>query len=248
MMILQNPSSVGTSTIQSAYGAILSTQNKTASTAPTSAVSDYAVNPSASSPILSAFFQTLSQISNPSQASTLNTPNNAAASTIAAAAIPVASNAPSTNSAPNSNSNSTTNALQAFTYSLFQNLQASSSLTPAPATSSSTASGPNSGGLGPLANLTLGANTTYLNNLPSKLDTLSSKLNSNGLNTNTPTTLAGLQAAYQSLINSFNGDGSNSASLNSASLGAFLNQMSQNLQNQSITSIPKTGSLLDTKA
>lgn len=226
-MNLQNPSSVGTSTIQSTYGAILSSQNKSASSTPTSPISDYAVNPSASSPILSAFFQTLSQISNSQQ----NTSLPASANTLAL-------NTPTDSSSVAPASTNTTNALQAFTYSLFQNLQGNSS---------ASSLNSNSGGLGPLPNVTLGANTTYLQNLPARINSLSSSLGST-VNAQAPTTLAGLQSAYASLISSLNTDSSNTSVANQSSLAAFLNQMSQNLQSQNLTSMPSTGSLLDTKA
>lgn len=227
-MILQNPTQVTPSTIQNTYGAILNTTNKASSTTPTSAVSDYAVQPSASSPVLSAFFQTLSQIDQKSQ----NTSTSQAGSQMA-------SIMPSTT---DTSSTDTTNALQAFTYSLFQNLQITPSATSATLSS-------NSSGLGPLPAVTPGANTTYLNNLPTRLNTLSATLKSANP-TAGANTLEGLRTAYQSLLNSMGSSGGsvNVNTTNSSSLASFLDQMSQNLKSQNVTSINTKGSLLDTKA
>jgi hypothetical protein len=231
MMITQSPLQVTPSTIQNTYGAILNTTNKTAPTAPTSAVSDYAVQPSASSPVLSAFFQTLSQIDQKTQ-------NNPSSSQGADGQSQISS----------SNANSilpttadSSNALQAFTYSLFQNLQVGpSAVSPTPGSSSA--------GLGPLPAVTPGANTTYLDNLPTRLNSLSATLKSANP-TGGANTLEGLQAAYQSLLNSMGSNGSgNVSSTNSSSLASFLDQMSQNLKSQNVTSINTKGSLLDTKA
>ena len=133
-----------------------------------------------------------------------------------------------------------TTALQEFTYSLFQNLQGRAPSAPGV---------PVDPGLGPIPTLTPGPNTTYLNNLPSKLNSLSSTLKSANP-TGGANSLEGLKAAYQSLLNSI-GTSSGSAgvdSSNSASLASFLEQMSQNLQAQNVTSISPKGSLLDTKA
>jgi hypothetical protein len=229
-MILQNPMQVATSTIQNTYGAILSTANKTAPTAPTNAVSDYAVQPSASSPVLSAFFQTLSQIDQKNQ-------NNAGGSASSAAQAQGTA-AEATSILPNIADSS--NALQAFTYSLFQNLQ-NGNVQPNPYSKSV--------GLGPLPSVTPGPNNTYLNNLPARLNTLSSTLKSanpaGGANT-----FEGLQVAYQSLLNSMgsNAKSANVDSTNSSSLASFLQQMSQNLQSQNVTTIDTKGSFLDTKA
>ena len=228
-MITQSPLQVTPSTIQNTYGAILNTTNKSAPTAPTSAVSDYAVQPSASSPVLSAFFQTLSQIDQKIQ----NNPSSSQGSD-------------GQGQISSSNANSilpttadSSNALQAFTYTLFQNLQKGNDQ-PNPNAKSS--------GLGPLPAVTPGPNTTYLNNLPARLNTLSSTLKSANP-TGGANTLEGLQAAYQSLLNSMGSNGSgNVSSTNSSSLASFLDQMSQNLKSQNVTSINTKGSLLDTKA
>jgi hypothetical protein len=222
MMILQNPIQVATSTIQNTYGAILSTANKVADTKPTSAVSDYAVPPSASSPVLSAFFQTLSQIDQSNQNP----------------ALPPAPNTIAQATAPQAAASLNTTALQEFTYSLFQNLQGSTP--PAPGV-------PVPPGLGPLPTLTPGPNTSYLNNLPDRLNTLSASLRSANP-TGGANTLEGLKSAYQSLLNSIGANGVNASSASSGSLASFLDQMSQNLQAQNVTSISPKGSLLDTKA
>ena len=132
------------------------------------------------------------------------------------------------------------NALQAFTYSLFQNLQNGFDQ-PNPYAKSV--------GLGPLPSVTPGPNNTYLNNLPARLNTLSSTLKSanpvGGANT-----YEGLKAAYQSLLNSMgsNAGSANVDSTNSSSLASFLQQMSENLQSQNVTTINTKGSFLDTKA
>ena len=226
-MILQNPMQVATSTIQNTYGAILSTANKVADTTPTNAVSDYAVPPSASSPVLSAFFQTLSQIDQGGKS------NHSAVSSNTSGGVPVPT-------AQDSLTPLNTTALQEFTYSLFQNLQGRAPNTPGV---------PVEPGLGPLPTVTPGPNTTYLNNLPTKLSSLSATLKSANP-TGGANSLEGLKAAYQSLLNSI-GTTQGSAgvdSTNSASLASFLEQMSQNLQAQNVTSISPKGSLLDTKA
>ena len=226
-MILQNPMQVATSTIQNTYGAILSTANKVADTTPTNAVSDYAVPPSASSPVLSAFFQTLSQIDQGGKS------NQSAVSSNTSGGVPVPT-------AQDSLTPLNTTALQEFTYSLFQNLQGRAPNTPGV---------PVEPGLGPLPTVTPGPNTTYLNNLPTKLSSLSATLKSANP-TGGANSLEGLKAAYQSLLNSI-GTTQGSAgvdSTNSASLASFLEQMSQNLQAQNVTSISPKGSLLDTKA
>jgi len=228
IMILQNPMQVATSTIQNTYGAALNTASKAAPTAPTNAVSDYAVQPSASSPVLSAFFQTLSQIDqkNQNNASTSTSPNSQDLATVANSILPTVADS--------------SNALQAFTYSLFQNLQNGYDQPNLYAKST---------GLGPLPSVTPGPNNTYLNNLPARLNTLSSTLKSanpvGGANT-----YEGLKAAYQSLLNSMgsNAGSANVDSTNSSSLASFLQQMSQNLQSQNVTSIDTKGSFLDTKA
>ncbi|GEM_PF-6001597 len=228
MMILQNPMQVATNTIQNTYGAILSTANKVADTTPTNAVSDYAVPPSASSPVLSAFFQTLSQIDQNGQSAASSTP-----ASNSSGGVPVPT-------VQDSLTPLNTTALQEFTYSLFQNLQGRAPNAPGV---------PVDPGLGPIPTLTPGPNTTYLNNLPSKLSSLSSTLkNSNP--TGGANSLEGLKAAYQSLLNSIgtNNGAAGVDSTNSASLASFLEQMSQNLQAQNITSISPKGSLLDTKA
>jgi hypothetical protein len=230
-MILQNPMQVATSTIQNTYGAALNTATKTAPTAPTNAVSDYAVQPSASSPVLSAFFQTLSQIDQKNQKNQNNanatvSPNSQDLATVANSILPTVSDS--------------SNALQAFTYSLFQNLQNGFDQ-PNPYAKSV--------GLGPLPSVTPGPNNTYLNNLPARLNTLSSTLKSanpvGGANT-----YEGLKAAYQSLLNSMgsNAGSANVDSTNSSSLASFLQQMSENLQSQNVTTINTKGSFLDTKA
>ena len=230
-MILQNPMQVATSTIQNTYGAALNTATKTAPTAPTNAVSDYAVQPSASSPVLSAFFQTLSQIdqknqNNQNSANASVSPNTQDLASIANSILP--------------NVSDSSSALQAFTYSLFQNLQNGFDQ-PNPYAKST--------GLGPLPSVTPGPNNTYLNNLPARLNTLSSTLKSanpaGGANT-----FEGLKAAYQSLLNSMgsNAGSANVDSTNSSSLASFLQQMSQNLQSQNVTTINTKGSFLDTKA
>jgi hypothetical protein len=230
-MILQNPMQVATSTIQNTYGAALNTAVKTAPTAPTNAVSDYAVQPSASSPVLSAFFQTLSQIdqknqNNQNNANATVSPNSQDLATIANSIVPTVSDS--------------SNALQAFTYSLFQNLQNGFDQ-PNPYAKST--------GLGPLPSVTPGPNNTYLNNLPARLNTLSSTLKSANP-TGGANTFEGLKAAYQSLLNSMgsNAGSANVDSANSSSLASFLQQMSQNLQSQNVTSINTKGSFLDTKA
>jgi len=225
-MILQNPMQVATSTIQNTYGATLNTANKTAPTAPTNAVSEYAVQPSASSPVLSAFFQTLSQIDQKNQ-------NNASSSLVPSP------QGQGTTSPITSVTSDPSNALQAFTYSLFQNLQNTNGVS---------STGANNG-LGPLPAVTPGANTTYLNNLPARLNTLSSTLKSANP-TGGANTFEGLKAAYQSLLDSMgsNTGSANVDSTNSSSLASFLQQMSQNLQSQNVTSINTKGSFLDTKA
>jgi len=91
---------VATSTIQNTYGAALNTATKAAPTAPTNAV-----QPSASSPVLSAFFQTLSQVdqknqNNQNNANTSASPNSQDLATIANSILPIVSDS--------------SNALQAF--------------------------------------------------------------------------------------------------------------------------------------
>jgi hypothetical protein len=222
-MISQNPIQVSSSSIQNTYGATLNTANKTAPTAPTNAVSDYAVQPSASSPVLSAFFQTLSQIDQKNQ-------NNASSSPVLGA------QGQGTTSPITSVTSDPSNALQAFTYSLFQNLQGADN-----------AQGSGSGGASPMLNSA--SNASYIDDLPSRLNSLSSTLK-----TANPiggaSSYEALKAAYQSLLNSV---GSNTGtgkvdSANSSSLASFLDQMSQNLQSQNVTSMNKKGSFLDTKA
>jgi len=235
-MILQNPMQVGTSTIQNTYGAILSTANKTANTTPTNAVSEYAVQPAASSPVLSAFFQTLSQIN---QEQTSSNSQNLIAGNPNSIAAQVASNLPIQGQLP---SNDATSALQAFTYALFQNLQTSTPSTTTPSTSN-----PPAAGLTPLSLAISGNNTNYLNNLPLRLNSLSAAVKSGG---SSPMTLDGLKASFASLMTSLN-TGSNASATNSvdaAQLASFIDKMSQNLKNQNVTSIQSTGSLLDTKA
>lgn len=228
-MILQNPIQATPSTIQNAYGLALNTATKSTPTSPTSAVSEYAIQPTASSPVLAAFFQTLSQVDEKSQLSA------AASSSGAAQLNSLSSIAP--------NNQDTANALQGFTYALFQNLQNSASnntLSSKPSVDT---------GLGPLSNITFGANTTYLNNLPSLLDNLSTSVN-NGSSLSGPGALEGLKTAYKELVNSLgaNGASTNVDTSNTSSLAAFLQQMSQKLQSQEVTSLNTLGSFLDTKA
>ncbi len=242
-MILQNPMQVGTSTIQNTYGAILSTANKAANTTPTIAASEYAVQPAASSPVLSAFFQTLSQIN---QEQTSSNPQNLVAGNPNSIAAQVASNLPIQGQLP---SNDATSALQAFTYALFQNLQTSTPSTATAATQSTTPSksNPPAGGLTPLFPAISGNNTNYLNNLPLRLNSLSAAVKSGG---SSQMTLDGLKASFASLMTSLNSGSSASAtnSVDAAQLASFIDKMSQNLKNQNVTSIQSTGSLLDTKA
>ena len=149
---------VAASAIQSTYGAALSSANKTAESSPTSAVSDYAVQPAASSPVLSAFFQTLSQINQPSTSS--SSAQNPLSNSLNAPQDQVASNLPIQNQL---SSNDTTSALQAFTYALFQNLQANPTLVPSTAKTTVPASGTApSGGLTPLSPAIAGNNTSYI--------------------------------------------------------------------------------------
>jgi hypothetical protein len=228
-MILQNPMQVATSTIQNTYGAVLSTSNKAAAVKPTNAVSEYAVQPTESSPILSAFFQTLSQIDLKNQASSASSSN----SELAGLAL-------TTNSgALTQTSTGTSDALQEFTYALFQNLQASST----------TGSKNQNTGLGPLPTVTPGSNATYVNNLPTLLNTLSTSISSAEGPKAQPASLEGLRASYQNLINSMGSANSgNVDTSNSSSLASFLLQMSQNLQSQNVVSLNTKGSLLDTRA
>jgi hypothetical protein len=241
-MILQNPMQVASSTIQNTYGAILSSTNKTADTTPTSAVSNYAVQPAASSPVLSAFFQTLSQINLPSTSSS-NTQSTASSS----ANVPqtqVAFNNPIQNQL---SSNDATSALQAFTYALFQNLNASSSPTAAKSSALSSGTAP-SGGLTPLSPSISGNNGNYINSLPLRLNSLSAAVKSS--TTSSQVSLDGLKASFASLMTSLNSGSNASAtnSVNAAQLSSFIDKMSQNLMSQNVTSIQSTGSLLDTKA
>jgi hypothetical protein len=227
-MILQNPMQVATSTIQNTYGAVLNSSDKATPVKPTSTVSDYAVQPTASSPVLSAFFQTLSQIDLKNQASSVSSSNSEISGQALTANLGLATQA----------SNDTSNALQEFTYTLFQSLQGSS------------ATGTNnpSTGLGPLPSVTPGSNATYLSNLPTLLNSLSTSLSSDSPKA-PPATLEGLRASYQNLINSIgSGSSGNVDTSNSSSLASFLMQMSQNLQSQNVVSINTKGSLLDTKA
>jgi hypothetical protein len=227
-MILQNPMQVATSTIQNTYGAVLSSSDKATPVKPTSTVSDYAVQPTASSPVLSAFFQTLSQIDLKNQASSVSSSNSDISGQALTANLGLATQA----------SNDTSNALQEFTYSLFQTLQGSS---PTGAKTQST-------GLGPLPLVTPGSNATYTSNLPTLLNNLSTALSSETPKAQ-PATLEGLRASYQNLINSIgSGSSGNVDTSNSSSLASFLMQMSQNLQSQNVVSINTKGSLLDTKA
>jgi hypothetical protein len=228
-MILQNPMQVATSTIQNTYGAVLSTSNKAASVKPTNAVSEYAVQPTESSPILSAFFQTLSQIDQKNQA----TSASSSSSELAGQALTANSGALT------QASTGTSDALQEFTYALFQNLQASST----------TGSKNQNTGLGPLPSVTPGSNATYVNNLPTLLNSLSTTISSAEGPKAQPATLEGLRASYQNLINSMGSANSgNVDTSNSSSLASFLLQMSQNLQSQNVVSLNTKGSLLDTKA
>lgn len=227
-MILQNPMQVASSTIQNTYGAALSTSNKATPVKPTSTVSDYAVQPTASSPVLSAFFQTLSQIDLKNQSSSASSSNSELSGQALTANLGVATQA----------SPDTSNALQEFTYALFQNIQSSSV----------TGANNQSTGLGPLPSVTPGSNTTYLSNLPTLLNSLSNSLSSDSPKA-PPATLEGLRASYQNLINSMgSGSAGNIDASNSSSLASFLMQMSQNLQSQNVVSINTKGSLLDTKA
>ena len=243
-MIIQNPMQVAASSIQSTYGAALSSANKTADSSPTSAVSDYAVQPAASSPVLSAFFQTLSQINQPSTSS--SSAQNPLSNSLNAPQDQVASNLPIQNQL---SSNDTTSALQAFTYALFQNLQANPTLVPSTAKTTVPASGTApSGGLTPLSPAIAGNNTSYINSLPLRLNSLSTAVKSGA--SPSPLTLDGLKSSFASLMASMN-TGSNASvtsSVNAAQLASFIDKMSKNLQSQNVTSIPSTGSLLDTKA
>ena len=242
-MIIQNPMQVASSAIQSTYGATLSSANKMADSTPTGAVSDYAVQPAASSPVLSAFFQTLSQINQPSTPS--SSAQNPLSNSLNATQDQVASNLPIQGQL---SSNDTTSALQAFTYALFQNLQANPALVPSAATTT-----PSSSGKAPVGSLTpalptiAGNNTSYMNSLPLRLNSLSSAVKSGG---GSPMTLDGLKSSFASLMASMN-SGSNASvtsSVNAAQLASFIDKMSQNLKSQNVTSIPSTGSLLDIKA
>jgi hypothetical protein len=231
--------------ITAAYGSQSNTNTSSLnSNPPTNAVSSYAVNPSASSPVLSAFFQTLSQVSNSGNAldaSGQAVGQNTSFTSEASGSSTQATNPLNSNAAITAGS---ADAFQQFVYSLFQNLQADQT------TKQSAVSTPSSSSI-PTVTAPSSASTrpssAYLTTLPQVLNSLASKVSGPSIGS-TPGTLSGLQAAYATLVNSMNTNSPNTSASDNASLAAFLNQMSQNLQNQNLSSIPKTGSLLDTKA